>query len=83
MSMVWASFYSEFDNIFLHQFLLVSFLNGYSENLENSNSIQILKSNASLTVLALASDRTNQMSKTYNDLDAILQLLQEVCSKAM
>ena len=47
------------------------------------HSIQILKSNSSLSVLALASDRTNQMSKTYNDLDAILQLLQEVCSKAM
>lgn len=27
---------------------------------------------------ALASDRTNQMTKTHNDLDAILQLLQEV-----
>ncbi|PFX22213.1 Trafficking kinesin-binding protein 1 [Stylophora pistillata] len=30
-----------------------------------------------LKYFTLASDRTNQMSKTYNDLDAILQLLQE------
>lgn len=31
-----------------------------------------------LNFAALASDRTNQMTKTHNDLDAILQLLQEV-----